>query len=148
VNCAADRASCGCPQQFVNQKTKTAVFENLQCSKRYFPMISLNRPQAIYGFPPLSKYPASSNRRIVSEEKGGEVVPSPGKDLRPLASDHASHAALDALNTTPRHGGSDHHDHKPSLSVKRPFSDEPDPAKVEGCKKLKISQLVENPAQR
>ncbi|KAF3403870.1 hypothetical protein F1880_010272 [Penicillium rolfsii] len=92
-------------------------------------MISLNRPQAIYGFPPLSKYPASSNRRIVSEEKGGEVAPSPGKDLRPLASDHASHAALDALNTTPR-------------------QDELDPAKVEGCKNWKISQLVETPAQR
>jgi hypothetical protein len=115
--------------------------------KTLFPKISLNRPQAIYDFPPLSRYPASSNRRIVSEEKGGEVVPSP-KDLRPLASDQASHAALDALNTAPRHGGSDHHDHKLSLSVKRPFSDEPDPAKVESCKKLKISQLVENPAQR
>jgi hypothetical protein len=53
-----------------------------------------------------------------------------------------------SCGAVPRHGGSDHHDHKLSLSVKRPFSDEPDPAKVEGCKKLKISQLVENPAQR
>jgi hypothetical protein len=111
-------------------------------------MISLNRPQAIYGFPPLPKHPASPNRRIINEEKGGEVVPSLDKDLRPLASDQPSHAALDALNTTPRHGGSDHHDQELSLPVKRPFSNEPDPAKAESRKKLKISQLVENPAQR
>jgi hypothetical protein len=110
----------------------TAVFENLQGSERYYPMISLNSSQAIYGFPPRPKHPASPNSRIAKERKsrGDEQPP----DLR-----------MATLNTAHLSGGFDHHEQESSLTIKRHFSDESDSNRVD-CKRLKISQLVEGAA--
>jgi hypothetical protein len=110
----------------------TAVFENLQSSKRYYPMISLNSSQAIYGFPPRPKHPALPNPRTVngSNGRGDEQPPDLG---------------MVTLNTAHQSGGFDHHDQGPSLTVKHHFSDESD-SKRSDCKRLKISQLVDGTA--
>jgi hypothetical protein len=132
VDYALDHTSCGYPQHFVSQKTMTPVFENLQSSKRYNPMVSLNSSQAIYGFPPRPKHPALPNSRIVHESNGrGDEQPP---DL-----------GMVTLNTPHQSGGFDHHKPGPFLTVKSHFSDESDSKRVD-CKRLKMSRLVEGAA--
>ncbi|KAJ5666551.1 uncharacterized protein N7477_008999 [Penicillium maclennaniae] len=43
---------CGCLEQLVSQRHKVAVFADLDCSKKYFPIIALNQRLAFYGYPP------------------------------------------------------------------------------------------------
>jgi hypothetical protein len=121
----------------------TAVFENLQSSKRYYPMISLNSSEAIYGFPPRPKHPALPNSRIVngSNGRGNE---QPYKESSCLSNQPPDPATV-TLNTAHQPGRLDHHEQGPSLTVKRNLPDESD-SKMVDCKKLKISQLVESPA--
>jgi hypothetical protein len=40
-----------------------AEFTNLDCSRRYFPMVALNTELAIYGLPPRPKFPMEQDRR-------------------------------------------------------------------------------------
>ena len=58
VTCTEGRASCGCPDQLTSQCKKGVVFADLDCSKRYFPMIALNQKSAFYGHPPEPASPS------------------------------------------------------------------------------------------
>ena len=58
VTCAEGRASCGCPAQLTSQCKKGVVFADLDCSKKYFPMIALNQRSAFYGYPPEATFPS------------------------------------------------------------------------------------------
>lgn len=52
VNLGNGCAPYGCPHKFASQINRVAIFGYLDCAKSYYPMIALNRPQAIYGLPP------------------------------------------------------------------------------------------------
>ncbi|CAI7620892.1 unnamed protein product [Penicillium pancosmium] len=43
---------CGCRQQLVPQRTKQCLFADLDDSKRYYAMVSLNERSALYGLIP------------------------------------------------------------------------------------------------
>lgn len=57
-----ERAPCGCSQQLVTQGSKEAVFDNLDSSRRYFPMVARNVKSAIYGLPPRPDFPMEQDR--------------------------------------------------------------------------------------
>ncbi|OQD94904.1 hypothetical protein PENSOL_c023G00732 [Penicillium solitum] len=56
------RAPCGCAQRLTTQDSRMAEFTNLDCSRRYFPMVALNTKLAIYGLPPRPKFPMEQDR--------------------------------------------------------------------------------------
>ena len=59
VSFPGERAPCGCPQWFASQSNKLAVFANLNCFQRYYPMVALNQALALYGPPPRPVSPFS-----------------------------------------------------------------------------------------
>jgi hypothetical protein len=77
-------APCGCPYKFASQINRVAIFGPLDCAKGYYPMIALNRPQAIYGLPPQ---PIIPNPYLTISQLGyGKEMPLPrtGFQQQPL----------------------------------------------------------------
>ncbi|KAJ5330517.1 hypothetical protein N7476_000300 [Penicillium atrosanguineum] len=80
-----DQASCGCAQQFVTQECKKAVFSDLDCSQRYYPMIVLTKGLAVYGVSPYSIFPGERTESRRTSQDTTELV-----DEAPLRSKDSS----------------------------------------------------------
>lgn len=124
-----------------------AVFENLQCSKSYYPMIALNRPSAFYGLPPQPMCPtrlfASMNvaeRDYPTQQQCGPVLPSE-------IINQSGNIPFQLSAPPPQPHQASYKGQSFNVSEKRCAEDAQDQNGDGHSKKLKISQVIDGPAR-
>jgi hypothetical protein len=85
------KALCGCRQQLVSNSRTSVTFANLDCSQKYYAMVSVNQDMAFWGVSTLSAYPDAGDngdeaeeRHMASFEKASQSSRSHCQSLSPL----------------------------------------------------------------
>lgn len=85
------KAVCGCPQQLVSNSLRSVTFANLDCSQKYYGMVSVNQDMAFWGVSTRSVHPDAGDNcdepgecHMTSFEKPSQSSLSHCQSLSPL----------------------------------------------------------------
>ena len=59
---------CGCRQKLVSQEQKTALFDGLDPTRKYFPLVAENGFNTFYGIAPNPIHPSERDEKVESNE--------------------------------------------------------------------------------